>query len=108
MTYKRRGYCVGPLSPSAGGDDASPAYALPDPAGADLTSLAVLAGLGQRVCGRGGVVLRHQVSVVGHEVAPELVVVVRRGGQEELHPGEDVQQGLERKHNQDQRWEAKP
>lgn len=68
----------------------------PDPAGRHSPGPAVLFGLRQRVRGRGGVVVRHQVSVVRHKVAPQLVKVLHRGRQEELHSAEDVQQRLQK------------
>lgn len=78
----------------AGSNDASPADAFPDPAGRHPQGPAVLFGLCHRVCGRGGVVVRHEVAVVGHKVAPQLTKVLNRVWQEELHPAEDVQQRL--------------
>lgn len=82
-------------SSSAGRDDSPLADTFPDPAGRHSPGLAVRFGLRQRVRGRGGVVVRHQVSVVRHEVAPQLVKVLHGGRQEELHPAEDVQQRLQ-------------
>lgn len=78
-----------------GGHHSPLADTLPDPVGRHPPGLAALLGLGQRVCGRGGVVVLHQVAVVRHKVAPQLVEVLNGGGQEELHPAEDVQQHLE-------------
>lgn len=80
---------------SAWGQHAPLPDAFPDPAGRHPLSPAVLSGWGQRVRGGGGVVIRHQVSVVRHEVPPESVGVLDGGGQEELHPTKDVQQRLQ-------------
>lgn len=90
--------CVSTLSSLVsltGGHHSPLADTLPDPVGRHPPGLAALLGLGQRVCGRGGVVVLHQVAVVRHKVAPQLVEVLNGGGQEELHPAEDVQQRLE-------------
>lgn len=81
-----------------GRDDAPPADTLPDPAGRHSLGPAVPLGLCQHVRGWGGVVVRHEVAVVRHEVAPQLFKVLHGDGQEELHAAEDVQQRLQRKH----------
>lgn len=86
-----------PLVSLTGWNDSPLADTLPDPVGRHPPGLAVLLGLGQRVRGRACVVIRNQVAVVRHKVAPQLVVVLHGGGQEELDPGEDVQQRLRRK-----------
>lgn len=83
------------MSVSAGRHHAPLPDAFPDPAGRHPLSPAVLFGRGQRVRGGGGLVIRHQVSIVRHEVPPESVGVLDGGGQEELHPAEDVQQRLQ-------------
>lgn len=79
---------------SAGRNQAPLADAFPDPAGRHLPSPAVPPGLGHGVRGPRGVVLRHQLAVVRHEVAPQLVHVLDGQRQEELHAAEDVQQRL--------------
>lgn len=83
--------------PLTGWNDSPLADALPDPVRRHPPGLAVLLGLGQRVRGRASIVVRNQVTVVRHKVAPQLVVVLHGGGQEELDPGEDVQQRLRKK-----------
>lgn len=79
-----------------GRDDAPLPDTLPDPAGRHSLGPAGFFWFGQRVRGRGGLVVRHQVSVVRHKVPPQFVKVLRGDGQEELHPAEDVQQSLQR------------
>ena len=74
---------------SARRDHSSLADTLPDPVRSDPLGLAVL-WICQGVCGRGGVVLRHQISVVRYKVALQLLVVRTRVRQEELYPAEDV------------------
>lgn len=88
--------------PLAGSDHTPLADALPDPAGrhplgpagAALSLSLALPIVGQSVGGRGSVIVRHQVAVVSHKVAPQLGKIVHAGGQEELDAAEDVQKGL--------------
>lgn len=83
-----------------GGHDSPLADTFPDPAGRDFPGPAVLFRFGQRVRGRGGVVVRHEVSVVRHKVPPQPVKVLHGDRQEKLHAAEDVQQRLQDKHKQ--------
>lgn len=79
---------------SARRNQAPLADAFPDPAGRHPPSPAVPPGLGHGVRGPRGVVLRHQLAVVRHEVALQLVHVPDGQRQEELDATEDVQQRL--------------
>lgn len=83
---------------STGRYDTPLADTFPDPAGRHFLGQAVVFGLGQRVCGRGGGVVRYEVSVIRHEVPPQLVKVLHGDWQEELDPAEDVQQRLQDGH----------
>lgn len=79
---------------SAGRNDAPLPDTFPDPSGRHPLSPAALFRLGHRVRGRRSVIFWHQLAVVRHKVALQLVKVLNRQRQEELHPAEDVQQRL--------------
>lgn len=78
-----------------GRDDASLADTFPDPAGWDSLGLAVLFRFSQRMCGRGDVIVRYDVSIIRNNVPPQLVKVLHWDWQEKLHSTEDVQQRLQ-------------
>lgn len=79
---------------SAGRNDAPFPDTFPDPAGRHSLSPAVLFRLSHCVRGRSSVIFGQQIAVVRHEVALQLVKVLNRKRQEELHSAEDIQQRL--------------
>lgn len=75
---------------SAGRDHSSLADALPDPFRGNLLGLAVPFWIRQGMCGGRGVIIWHQVPIIGHKVTPQLDGFRNRVWQEEFHPAKDV------------------
>lgn len=75
---------------SAGCDHSSFLNALPDPVGSDSLCPTAFLGFGQCMGSQSSIVLRHQVTIIGHKVPAQFLIVLYRLRQEQLHTAEDV------------------